>query len=75
MAECECLVKCPFFNDRMASKPATANLMKKQYCQGDSKDCARHMIFMAIGGQFVPADLFPAQTERVASVLAAHRKA
>jgi len=74
MAECECLAKCPFFNDRMASKPAMVQLMKNQYCLGDNKDCARYRIFKAIGSQFVPADLYPAQTERVAAVLAAHKK-
>lgn len=70
MAECECLPKCPFFNDRMAEKPATANLMKKRYCLGDNAQCARHMIFSAVGGERVPSDLYPSQTERVQAVLA-----
>ena len=74
MAECECLAKCPFFNDKMANRPATAMLMKKQYCLGDNKNCARHMIFRTIGGQFVPADLFPGETARVPGVIAANKK-
>ncbi len=69
MSECECLARCPFWHDRMASKPATAQLMKNQYCLGDSSDCARHRVFKEVGGQFVPADLYPAQTERVQGII------
>jgi len=69
MAECECLPKCPFFHDRMANKPATAQIMKNQFCLGDSSQCARHMVFLSAGGQHVPLDLFPSQTERVPAIL------
>lgn len=69
MAECECLPKCPFFNDKMASKPASAQLMKDTYCLGDSADCARHRVFVAAGGQNVPADLYPSQVDRVPGIL------
>ena len=69
MAECECLPKCPFFNDKMASKPASAQLMKDTYCLGDSAACARHQVFAAAGSQNVPADLYPSQTDRVARIV------
>ncbi|GAB1482046.1 hypothetical protein MASR2M78_08610 [Treponema sp.] len=59
MADCECLPRCIFFNDKMANKPATSQVMKKKYCLGDSANCARHMVFKAVGGPNVPADLFP----------------
>ena len=36
MAERECLPKCPFFNDRMANKPVTAQMLKNQYCLDES---------------------------------------
>ncbi len=71
MADCECLPKCPFFNDRMTNYPATAQMLKNQYCLGDNKDCARHQVFLAAGGENVPADLFPSQTSRVPGILAA----
>ncbi len=73
MADCECLPKCPFFHDRMESKPATAQLMKTTYCLGDSTECARHMIFAAVGGSFVPGDLYPSQVERVPKIISAVR--
>lgn len=74
MAECECLPKCPFFNDKMANKPATAQIMKNQYCLGDSTDCARHRVKVAAGSESVPGDLFPAQLEKVPGILAALKR-
>ncbi|MBN1617463.1 MAG: hypothetical protein JW875_09160 [Spirochaetales bacterium] len=75
MAECECLPKCPFFNDRMADKPATAGLLKKQYCLGDNTECARHQVKVAAGAEAVPADLYPAQVSRVHGILVSLGKA
>ena len=69
MAECECLPKCPFFNDRMATKPATAQLMKRQYCLEDNSQCARYMVRKAQGADLVPSDLYPTQIERVKVIL------
>ena len=74
MADCECLPKCPFFNDKMANKPATANMMKNQYCHGDNTGCARHQVKVAAGSENVPGDLFPGQTDRVPGILAAYGK-
>jgi len=59
MADCECLPKCPFFNDNMSKMPAISNLLKKKFCQGDKSDCARHMVFRSVGKEFVPKDLYP----------------
>lgn len=69
MADCECLSGCPFFNDRMASAPATANLFKKTYCQGDNTNCARHVVFKALGKPNVPGDLFPNQLDRAKNIV------
>ncbi len=74
MAECECLPKCPFFNDRMANKPATAQIMKNQYCLGDNAGCARHQVKVAVGSENVPADLFPSQAERVKGIIDALKR-
>lgn len=69
MADCECLHKCPFFNDKMAGMPAMATIMKKRYCQGDSSDCARHIIFSTLGATSVPADLYPSQADRARQII------
>ncbi len=69
MAECECLPKCPFFNDRMQKMPALSEIMKKKYCLGDNTNCARYMIFKSQGSSAVPEDLFPSQIKRAESLL------
>ncbi len=70
MADCVCLPRCPFFNDRMAEMPATTQLMKKRYCLGDQAQCARHMVFSRFGSEKVPIDLYPTQVERAQQLLA-----
>ena len=69
MAECECLPQCPFFNDKMADKPAIAGLMKKQYCLDKFENCARYMVFKALGREAVPANMFPNQKDRAVELL------
>lgn len=70
MPDCEKLPKCAFFNDRMANKPATANMMKKQYCHGDKTLCARYQICITKGPEAVPGDLYPNMMERARAILA-----
>jgi hypothetical protein len=70
MADCECLPKCPFFNDRMADMPALAGMMKKKYCLNDNDTCARHIVFAALGSENVPDDLFPSQIDRARKIVA-----
>ena len=69
MANCECLEGCIFFHDRMAQKPAMAEVYKQKYCLTDNSQCARHMVFRRLGKGTVPADLYPNQVERAAELL------
>ena len=68
MADCECLPKCPFFNDKMANMPAVANMYKKQFCQGDNSTCARYRVNKS--GAEVPVDLFPNDSARADKIIA-----
>ncbi len=70
MAECVCLSKCLFFNDKMSAMPTTAERMKKRYCLGESAGCARYIVFSALGREKVPTDLFPHNVERAQALLA-----
>jgi hypothetical protein len=70
MADCELLQGCIFFNDKMQNMPDIAESMKKKYCRGDNSMCARYMVFKVLGGDKVPADLYPGQTDRVDKILA-----
>lgn len=69
MSDCPSLPKCIFFNDKMASRPATAELMKTQYCKGEFATCARYQVSVKKGSPAVPADLYPNQHERLAALL------
>ena len=69
MANCEYLIHCPFFNDKMADMPATANLYKGSFCQGDNSQCARYMVVRALGKLKVPTDLFPNDAARAKEIL------
>lgn len=72
MTECPNIAKCPFFNDKMANMPAIAQLYKKRYClgQGEGKEnCARWIVAQKVGKEYIPADLFPNQLERVQQII------
>ncbi len=45
MADCICLPKCLFFNDKMENMPSMAQMYKAKYCIGDKSKCARYMVF------------------------------
>lgn len=71
MVECECLPRCPFFNNKMAEMPVTAERLKKKYCLADNSGCARFMVFKALGREKVPIDLFPHNLDRAHQIIAA----
>ncbi|MBN2081151.1 hypothetical protein JW859_02970 [bacterium] len=70
MAECECLAKCPFFNDKMQGMDGTATMVKRRYCLDNYENCARYIVFKQLGREKVPADLFPIQKDRLPAILA-----
>ena len=71
MADCELLEKCIFFNDKMANMPATADMFKDRYCKNDNSECARYMVFKALGREKVPPNLFPNMKDKVQAIIAA----
>ncbi len=71
MKECKNLTGCPFFNDKMAEKPALASMMKKRYCLDDSTSCARYIVCEALGKENVPENLFPNMTARAEELITA----
>jgi hypothetical protein len=75
MTECECLSGCPFFNDKMKEKPATAQIYKKSYCLGgENEKCARHQVKVAIGKENVPGDLYPNQNDKAKEIINEFKK-
>jgi hypothetical protein len=69
MADCELLKTCIFFTDRMAHMPKTTNMVKSKYCRGSSSECARYRVFVALGREKVPSDLFPGQLEDAKEII------
>ena len=69
MPDCPSLLKCPFFNDTMTTKPATADIIKKSYCRGDNSQCARWMVASALGKEAVPSNLYPSQADQARELL------
>lgn len=69
MAECECLSTCLFFNDKMADKPATSEMLKRRYCLGDNSGCARFIVRQALGANKVPTNLYPNQKDKALEII------
>ena len=69
MPDCECLTRCPFFNDKMANMPTIATFYKERLCKDEFSGCARFMVFKAKGREAVPADLFPDNVDRAKALL------
>ena len=69
MPQCECVPKCPFFNDRMKGLNFVKEQLKKKFCLGDKTGCARYMVFSRLGRDAVPGDLAPNQPERARELL------
>jgi len=69
MSDCELLKTCIFFNDKMANLPSTVEIFKIKYCRSDNTECARYMVFKALGRERVPQDLFPNQVDVARKVI------
>lgn len=59
MADCKFLKGCIFFNDQMPVESEMGATYKKQYCLGDSSNCARYMVATSVGREKVPGNLYP----------------
>jgi hypothetical protein len=64
MSDCPSLSTCPFFNDKMKDMPATAAVIKRNYCQDDNSKCARFLVAKTLGKEKVPSDLYPVNLDK-----------
>jgi hypothetical protein len=65
---------CQFFIDNMKNMPQTEEYIKKRLCFGDYSSCNRYRIYKEFGGENVPFDLDPYDTEEVKKVMQCLRK-
>lgn len=69
MQECELIEKCPFYNDQLEGNIEQIEEMKEKYCRKNNLNCARYMVFMALGKESMPDELFPHQKDRAYEVI------
>lgn len=69
MPDCKLLAGCSFFNGMMKNMPATAELLKERYCRTDNTECARYIVFSALGRENVPIDLAPNNIARARAIV------
>ncbi len=69
MQECELIDSCLFYNGQLKGDAKQIESMKEKYCQKNNLNCARYMIFMALGRESIPRELFPHQKDRAYEVI------
>jgi len=53
----------------MANMPGMAEMLKTKYCKSEYENCARYMVFSALGKDAVPMDMFPNQQDRAQEMI------
>lgn len=69
MAVCKYLTHCPFFKETIENMPAETELTKREFCEGDPSNCARYMVFKALGTRKVPDYLFPRSVDAARRII------
>ena len=70
---CELLEKCPFYNDKMPVDSALGRLYKSNYCESNKNSCARYMVAIGVGREFVDISLYPNMSEKAKAIIEANR--
>jgi hypothetical protein len=74
LGECARSKTCRFFKEKMATMPTTAKLLTSKFCYGNPDDCARNVVFNAVGRDKVPLDLFPNDLDTAAKIIKKNQK-
>jgi hypothetical protein len=69
MANCEFLLICPFYKEKLKALPGLSEGLKKLYCLVERPVCARYMIAKGFGREKVPLDLFPNEIDRAKTII------
>lgn len=75
METCEHMDTCNFFFGKMSEQPSTLKLFKARYCTRGKKNCARYVVGLKLGEDYVPNDLFPSQLEKAYAILIKNNRA
>ncbi|MGE5580138.1 MAG: hypothetical protein ACM3WU_08865 [Bacillota bacterium] len=66
---CELLDTCLFYNNKMPIESALGRMYKASYCQSNKEKCARHMVTVAVGRQFVDSNLYPNMIDKARRII------
>ena len=69
MQKCELIDTCPFYKGQLKGDEEQIRLMKAKYCQKNNLNCARYMVFITLGRESMPDELFPHQKDRAYTVI------
>ncbi len=71
--DCPLLEKCDFFRSVLENMPSSSGYMKKVYCRGQWKDCARYQVFEVTKDK-PPGDLFPNDSPMAKKIIVRYRR-
>ncbi|MGE4548095.1 MAG: hypothetical protein AB7C89_00930 [Intestinibacillus sp.] len=67
--DCVNLPGCPFYHDKMPMDKGMGAIYKKKYCQGNQLQCARYIVRMEAGPEYVPSNLYPNMVDVAQKIL------
>ena len=70
---CELRMTCPLFNEHMQATPSARALYRVRYCNGHHTECARYVVYLALGRESIPDDLYPNDRLRALDLVKAAR--
>jgi hypothetical protein len=59
MLKCELYNSCNFYRKGFTAMPLTTKHLRKHYCLGNSRECARYQLAMDVGMASVPDYIYP----------------
>jgi len=74
MARCELWESCTFHNNKMPCDASLGAIYKRHYCNGDYGNCARYMVYKALGKEVLPMNLYPNQQDRAREIISRGQK-
>ena len=70
MAKCDHAAQCRFYKKEIRDIPDDVDGLIAAFCNGNSLNCARSMVFDSCGDEAVPDDLMPSDKARAYEILA-----
>lgn len=70
---CELRMTCPLFNEHMQATPSARAMYRVRYCNGDHAACARYVVYLSLGRENIPGDLYPNDHLRAMDLVRAAR--